>query len=50
MPRSASSPPALYSTYLDNPMNKAYIAALEKKDPNIKREFVTRPSPMTAWR
>ena len=29
-----------YSTYLDNPMNKAFIGALEKKYPNIKRDFV----------
>jgi branched-chain amino acid transport system substrate-binding protein len=29
---------APYSTYLDNPMNQAYIAALEKKDPKVKRE------------
>jgi branched-chain amino acid transport system substrate-binding protein len=29
-----------YSTYLDNPMNKAFIAGLEKKDPKVKREFV----------
>ena len=25
-----------YSTYLDNPMNKAFIGALEKKYPNIR--------------
>ncbi|HEY5208620.1 MAG TPA: ABC transporter substrate-binding protein [Stellaceae bacterium] len=30
---------SFYSTYLDNPMNKAFIAALEKKDPKVKREF-----------
>jgi len=29
-----------YSTYLDNPTNKAFIAALAKKDPNIRRKFV----------
>jgi branched-chain amino acid transport system substrate-binding protein len=29
---------APYSTYLNNPMNNAYIAALAKKDPNIRRE------------
>jgi branched-chain amino acid transport system substrate-binding protein len=29
-----------YSTYLDNPMNKAFIGALEKNDPNIRRKFV----------
>jgi branched-chain amino acid transport system substrate-binding protein len=29
-----------YSTYLDNPANKAFIAALAKKDPNIRRKFV----------
>jgi branched-chain amino acid transport system substrate-binding protein len=27
-----------YSTYLNNPTNNAYIAALAKKEPNIKRE------------
>jgi branched-chain amino acid transport system substrate-binding protein len=31
----------VYSTYLNNPMNKAFIAALARKYPNIKREFVT---------
>jgi len=31
----------VYSTYLDNPMNKAFIAALAEKTPNIRREFVT---------
>jgi branched-chain amino acid transport system substrate-binding protein len=31
----------VYSTYLNNPMNKAFIGALEKKYPHIKREFVT---------
>jgi len=29
-----------YSTYLDNPTNKAFIAGLARKDPKIKREFV----------
>lgn len=29
-----------YSTYLDNPMNKAFIGALKEKDPNIQRKFV----------
>ena len=29
-----------YSTYLDNPANKAFIGALEKNDPNIRRKFV----------
>jgi len=29
-----------YSTYLDNPMNHAFISALAKKDPNIRRKFV----------
>ncbi|HEX4112366.1 MAG TPA: ABC transporter substrate-binding protein [Stellaceae bacterium] len=29
---------AFYSTYLNIPSNNAYIAALEKKDPNVKRE------------
>ncbi|MGH6980694.1 MAG: ABC transporter substrate-binding protein, partial [Stellaceae bacterium] len=29
-----------YSTYLNNPMNHAFIAALAKKDPNVRREFV----------
>jgi branched-chain amino acid transport system substrate-binding protein len=29
-----------YSTYLENPTNKAFIAGLERKDPKIKREFV----------
>jgi branched-chain amino acid transport system substrate-binding protein len=32
---------APYSTYLDNPMNNAFIAGLEKKYPHIKRDFVT---------
>jgi branched-chain amino acid transport system substrate-binding protein len=32
---------APYSTYLDNPMNQAFIGALAKKYPNIRREFVT---------
>jgi branched-chain amino acid transport system substrate-binding protein len=31
----------VYSTYLDNPMNRAFIGALAKKYPNIRREFVT---------
>jgi len=31
---------APYSTYLDNPTNKAFIEALAKKTPNIRREFV----------
>jgi branched-chain amino acid transport system substrate-binding protein len=31
----------VYSTYLDNPMNKAFIGALEAKYPKIKREFVS---------
>jgi branched-chain amino acid transport system substrate-binding protein len=30
-----------YSTYLNNPTNHAFIAALQKKYPNIKREFVS---------
>ncbi|MGH6989098.1 MAG: ABC transporter substrate-binding protein [Stellaceae bacterium] len=30
-----------YSTYLDNPVNHAFIAALQKKYPDIKREFVS---------
>lgn len=30
-----------YDTYLDNPMNKAFIDALAKKYPNIRRDFVT---------
>ena len=30
----------VYSTYLDNPMNKAFIGALKKKYPNVEREFV----------
>ena len=30
----------VYSTYLDNPMNKAFIDALAKKYPSIKRDFV----------
>jgi branched-chain amino acid transport system substrate-binding protein len=29
-----------YSTYLDNPTNNAFIAALAKRDPNIRRKFV----------
>jgi branched-chain amino acid transport system substrate-binding protein len=29
-----------YSTYPDNPANKAFIAELEKGDPKVKREFV----------
>jgi branched-chain amino acid transport system substrate-binding protein len=29
-----------YSTYLNNPTNNAFIAALAKKDPNIRRKFV----------
>jgi len=29
-----------YSTYLDNPTNKAFIAALKQKDPNVQRKFV----------
>ena len=29
-----------YSTYLDNPTNDAFIAALAKNDPNIRRKFV----------
>ena len=29
-----------YSSYLDNPANKAFIGALEKNDPNIRRKFV----------
>ncbi len=29
-----------YSTYLDNPMNHAFIDALAQKDPNIRRKFV----------
>jgi branched-chain amino acid transport system substrate-binding protein len=29
---------APYSTYLDNPMNHAYIAALAKTDPKVRRE------------
>jgi len=28
-----------YSTYLDNPMNHAFIDALKKKDPNVQRKF-----------
>jgi branched-chain amino acid transport system substrate-binding protein len=32
---------APYSTYLDNPMNRAFIGALAQKYPNIRREFVT---------
>jgi branched-chain amino acid transport system substrate-binding protein len=32
---------SFYSTYLDNPTNNAFIAALEKRDPKVKREFVT---------
>jgi branched-chain amino acid transport system substrate-binding protein len=31
----------VYDTYLDNPANKAFIAALAKKYPNIRHEFVT---------
>src|SRR6185437_4201201 len=31
---------APYSTYLNNPMNHAFIEALAKKTPNIRREFV----------
>ena len=31
---------APYSTYLNNPMNNEFIAALAKKTPNIRREFV----------
>ena len=30
-----------YSTYLDNPTNKAFIAALKEKDPNVQRKFVS---------
>jgi branched-chain amino acid transport system substrate-binding protein len=30
-----------YSTYLDNPTNHAFIAALQKKYPKIQREFVS---------
>jgi branched-chain amino acid transport system substrate-binding protein len=30
-----------YSTYLNNPMNQAFIGALQKKYPHIKRDFVT---------
>ncbi len=33
-----TAPP--YSTYLDNPANKAFIAELEKGDPKVRREFV----------
>jgi branched-chain amino acid transport system substrate-binding protein len=29
-----------YSTYLDNPMNRAFIAGLEEKEPKVKRAFV----------
>lgn len=29
-----------YSTYIDNPTNKAFIAGLERNDPKVKREFV----------
>ena len=29
-----------YSTYLDNPMNHAFIGALKKKDPMVQRKFV----------
>jgi branched-chain amino acid transport system substrate-binding protein len=29
-----------YSTYLDNPTNKAFIAALKAKDPQVQRKFV----------
>lgn len=32
---------APYSTYLNIPSNKAFIGALEKKYPHIKRDFVT---------
>lgn len=32
---------AVYSTYLDSPMNKAFIGALETKYPNIRHDFVT---------
>ena len=31
----------VYSTYLNNPMNHAFIDALAKKYPNIRRDFVT---------
>ena len=32
---------SFYSTYLDNPTNRAFIAALEQTDTNVKRKFVT---------
>jgi branched-chain amino acid transport system substrate-binding protein len=30
-----------YDTYLNNPMNKMFIAALAQKYPNVRRDFVT---------
>ncbi|MGH6988513.1 MAG: ABC transporter substrate-binding protein [Stellaceae bacterium] len=32
---------AVYDTYLDNPVNKSFIAGLTKKYPNIRHEFAT---------